>query len=341
MSAFFHATVTLKAGAICTLFALVLVAGNSLSAQTAHQDPVTDDTLKKGEAAYNFYCYQCHAYAGDARTLASSFLDPRPRNFSATDPAALKRDQMIDAISNGRPGTAMTSFSSVLSSNEISAVVEYIRTMFMQGEKPDLIYHTSANGWDNHERYRDAFPFASGEIPLDTPWENLTPAQQQGKQLFMQACISCHDRAHVTDEGNIWELRALSYPRKHYTHTRPVDGLTGASPYAVHDNPPASENLTANERQGEQLYQQNCAFCHAADGTARNWIGSFLEPRPRNLTGPQVSGMNQDRLKAVIMDGIEGTSMPAWRHVLDAGQIGDILAYIQRVFLRSDIITEP
>ncbi|MEN8205558.1 MAG: cytochrome c [Pseudomonadota bacterium] len=330
MSALFNLSVTLKANARCLLAALVLVAGNSLYAQQAHQDHVTDDALEKGESAYNFYCYQCHAYGGDARTLASTFLDPKPRNFPATDPATLTREQMVDAVTHGRPGTAMTSFSSVLSSDEISAIVDYIRTMFMQGNKPDLIYHTPANGWDDHERYQDAFPFANGAIPLDTDWEDLTPAQQHGKQLFMQACISCHDRAHVTNEGNIWELRALSYPRKHYTHTRPVDGLTGASPYAVHDVQPRLENPTAAERRGEILYQQNCAFCHAADGTARNWIGSFLEPRPRNLTGQRVSGMDNDRLKVAIMDGIEGTSMPAWRHVLDEGQIGDILAYLQR-----------
>ena len=315
-----------------------LMAVNWLQAQ---QPPAVAGTQEQGKATYDFYCYQCHGYSGDARTLASSYLDPKPRDFTATDPCILDRQQMIDAVTHGRHGTAMTSFSTVLGSDEISAVVDHIRTLFMQGKKPELLYHTAVTGWDDHARYQDAFPFANGEIPLDTVWESLSPAQQRGKQLFMMTCISCHDRARVINEGAIWELRALSYPRKHYTHTRPVDGMTGASPYAIHDIPPQQEMLTEDARRGEQLYQQNCAFCHAADGTARNWIGSFLEPRPRDLTGQQVSQMDSRRLRAVIMDGIEGTSMPAWRHVLDAGQIADILDYIEHAFLPPDRAVKP
>ncbi len=83
----------------------------------------------------------------------------------------------------------------------------------MRDARPNIINHTKENGWENHQKYAAAFPFANGEIPLDTPWAQLTEEQQQGRQLFMQSCISCHDRAVVMDEGAIWELRALSYPR--------------------------------------------------------------------------------------------------------------------------------
>ena len=298
------------------------------------QAQVTVDTnTTGGKKIYEFYCYQCHGYAGDARTLASTWLDPQPRNFTISDPQTLSHDRMINTVSSGRTGTAMTAFSSVLSGDEIKAVVDYIRTNFMSGNKPLLHYHTPENGWSNHDRYRDAFPFASGDIALDTPWEQLTLQQRNGKQLFMQSCISCHDRARVINEGPVWELRALSFPRKHYTHTAPVDVISGASPYALHDRPPETETLSKAQQRGAQLYQENCAFCHAADGTARNWIGSFLEPRPRDLTGEQMADLDNGRLRAVIMDGIEGTSMPAWKHVLDKDQIGDILDYIREVFL--------
>ena len=301
-----------------------------MTALPAAGQPATD-ALENGRQVYEFYCYQCHAYAGDARTLASTWLDPQPRNFTAADPRQLTRTRMISAVTGGRPETAMTGFSSVLTGDEIEAVVDYIRAHFMQGQTPSLIYHSAENGWPDHDRYRDAFPFASGETALDTPWEQLTPAQQRGRRLFMQSCISCHDRARVLDEGPIWELRALSWPRRHYTHTAPVDATSGASPYALHDRPPVRENMTAQEQRGEQLYQDNCAFCHAADGTARNWIGSFLEPRPRNLTGQSITAMGSEWLKAVIMEGIEGTSMPAWKHVLDEAQITAIIDYVRHV----------
>lgn len=291
---------------------------------------VTAERDRQGKAVYNFYCYQCHAYAGDARTLATTFLDPQPRNFTATDPQQLRREQMVEAITHGRAGTAMVSFSNVLDRQEIEAVVDFIRTEFMQGRRPALIYHTPENGWENHQRYAAAFPFASGDLPLDTPWEELTASQKQGKRLFMAACISCHDRSRVRNEGAIWELRPLSYPREHYDHTRPLDNISGASPYALHDKPPLSAGLAPLEQRGERLFQINCAFCHAADGTARNWIGSFLEPHPRDLTSSAILKRDNHSLKHVIKEGLQGTSMPAWKEILNDDQIDDIIAYLKR-----------
>ena len=72
---------------------------------------------------------------------------------------------------------------------------------------------------------------------------------------------------------------------------------------------------------------------HAADGSGQNWIGSFLEPHPRNLTDPQaMAGMTDKRLREVIENGLPGTTMSAWKSVLGAGDIDAIIAYISRVF---------
>ena len=102
---------------------------------------------------------------------------------------------MLQSIQSGRPGTAMMSFASILQPNEIAAVTDFVRQEFMVAKAENTRYHTEANGWFNHERYAAAFPFALGEIPLDTPWEQLTPQQADGKRLFMTSCVSCHDRA--------------------------------------------------------------------------------------------------------------------------------------------------
>ena len=34
---------------------------------------------QQGREIYNYRCYFCHGYSGDAKTLASSYLDPPPR----------------------------------------------------------------------------------------------------------------------------------------------------------------------------------------------------------------------------------------------------------------------
>ena len=243
---------------------------------------------------------------------------------------------MINAVRSGKPGTAMKSFANTLSTEDIELVVDFVRQEFMQERKPNTRYHTAENGWPDHQRYSAAFPFALGEIPIDTPAEQLSAQQLQGKRLYMSACITCHDRAKVNREGVIWEPRAVSYPRNQYQPSGDgVDSNSGATPYAEHDIKPELTDLTGQQRGGEQLFQKNCAFCHGADGTGKNWIGSFLDPHPRNLTDPAVmSTMSRERLRAVIQNGLPGTTMSAWKNVLNNEQIDSIIAYIDRAFHR-------
>lgn len=286
--------------------------------------------FERGRDIYNYRCYFCHGYNGDARTLAATYLSPPPRDFTAADPMELDRRRMIEAVRRGKAGTAMQSFGRVLGEAEIEAVVDFVRQAFMAGDRENTAYHTAANGWPDHQRYAPAFPFATGEIALDVPEAELTARQRQGRRMFMSSCITCHDRSRVRREGRIWNRRAISYPRGAYAHNEPEpDSVSGASPYAVHDKPPDVAGLTDQQRRGERLFQENCAFCHGADGTGKNWIGSFLQPHPRNLTDPQATGpMTRQRLESVIRDGLPGTTMPAWKHVLDDRQVAAIAAYV-------------
>jgi cytochrome c oxidase cbb3-type subunit III len=241
---------------------------------------------------------------------------------------------MVDAVTNGRPGSAMMGFASVLNAQEIDAVVDFVRSEFMEHARLNTRYHTPENGWPGHEKYSAAYPFALGQLPIDTASEKLTPQQQLGKEIFLSSCVSCHDRSRVNDEGAIWESRPLSFPRNGYSHrTTKVDAESGASPYAVHERAPRATNLTFIERQGQELYQQNCAFCHAADGTGHNWIGSFLDAHPRDLTGTRVASLTDEQLVEVVSMGIKDTTMPAWKTVLTSDQIRAVVAYVRHVFV--------
>ncbi len=240
---------------------------------------------------------------------------------------------MIKSVTDGRMDTGMAGFSNTLNAEQIGLVVDFVRQAFMHSDKLNTRYHTEGNGWPEHERYAIAFPFATGEIPLDTAFEQLTPEQQQGRELFMASCITCHDRANVRDEGIAWDPRAVSFPRSGYSHRIP-DAVSAATPYSIHDQVPVMEALSTQEKQGELLYQANCAFCHAADGTGQNWIGAFLEPHPRNLN--KMHGMMNERLQTVIRDGLAGTTMPAWRHVLNDAQVAAVAAYVMRVFVANE-----
>ncbi len=188
-----------------------------------------DAAHERGRAIWNFRCYFCHGYSGDARTLASTYLSPPPRDFTRESSRALTLPQMRAAIAQGKPGTAMKGFNGILDEADIAAVAGFVRREFIETGSANTRYHTAENGWPDHERHRAAFAFARGELALDTPSDQLDDEQRRGKRLFMSTCISCHDRGHVRDAGAAWETRALSYPRDAYCtscHDQPNgDGL--------------------------------------------------------------------------------------------------------------------
>lgn len=330
--------------------------GTRHSPGNLHRASAATADRELGRKVYNFRCYYCHGYSGDARTLASTFLDPKPRDFTAATPAGLPRAAILAAVRDGRPATAMKGFGNVLSAQEIEAVTNFVRDEFVLEKARNTRYHTAANGWPDHERYRAAFPFATGEIALDTPWEQLTPPEAAGKRLYLSACVTCHDRSRVRDEGAVWELTAVSYPPNVdacegcHRYSRALHGREAVrrsargedpyiyapprdDPFAVHDVAPRLEGMTARERRGERLFQRNCAFCHAADGSGRNWIGAFLEPHPRDLSNRRfMSRMSREKLAGAIRDGLPGTSMPAWKSVLKKEDIEAVVAYLAHAF---------
>jgi cytochrome c oxidase cbb3-type subunit 3 len=102
----------------------------------------------------------------------------------------------------------------------------------------------------------------------------------------------------------------------------------------AHNKPPTIADLSPTEREGERLYQQACAYCHAADGTAENWIGEFLRPHPTDFTNPaQTAHLTDAWLDRVIRDGMPQTSMPSFGAMFDAAQRAAIIAYLKRAFL--------
>lgn len=250
---------------------------------------------------------------------------------------------MIKAVSHGRPGTAMMAFGDVLDEQAIGEVVDFIRAEFMQGGAINTRYHTAANGWPDHARFAAAFPFVTGEISLALPPEQLTDSQRGGRRLYMSACVTCHDKAAAESGDVALNPKSISYPRAGFTPADlEVDAVSGASPYGVHEREPTTSGLTAQETRGRELFQNNCAFCHAPDGTGKNWIGSFLQPHPRNLTDAEFAArIDPSQLNTVIRDGLPGTTMPAWKDVLSAEEIEAVGAYVWKVFVQPQAQPHP
>jgi len=308
-----------------------------LPGQAVAASPPTVASHELGRKVYNFRCYFCHGYSGDARTLAASYLTPAPRDFRQADAASLPLGRIAAAVRDGRAGTAMKSFSGILSESEIAAVAAFVANEFVRDKATNTVYHTPENGWPQHRRFEAAFPFAQGQVALDTPVELLDDRQRAGREVFVNACISCHDRARVQDEGPAWSSRPVSFPRMGFVpgqpNTPPVDAVSSASVYAKHEVAPRIDGLTAKEQRGAALFQANCAFCHGGDGSGKNWIGQFMEPKARDLTAYTAATMPPKRLRQVILDGLPGTSMPAWRHVFTPPEVDAVEAYVSRAFV--------
>jgi len=245
----------------------------------------------------------------------------------------------------------MKSFSNAISQKEIEQVATFVFNEFVSNKNINTFYHTPENGWYDHkDRYAAAYPFVLGEIEIDAKRDDLNSEQKNGLQLFLKTCITCHDGGKIIEKGDIWDKYPHSQQgcgvvchkdgRVEFPWTNePGVAPTGAgprSPYQAHGIPPKLESPTPSEQLGEDLYQKNCAFCHAMDGTGGNWIGAFLEPHARNLTDPEATAhLDPETLKDRIRDGVPGSSMPAWGSVLKSSEIDAIAAYVQKVFFQA------
>jgi mono/diheme cytochrome c family protein len=97
------------------------------------------------------------------------------------------------------------------------------------------------------------------------------------------------------------------------------------------DDPPGlASRLTsdASRRNGRELYEKYCAFCHGARGDGQGPRSSAFATPPRDLTSAawRQSATSQ-RVFRSIRDGVPGTAMPAWR-VLGDDALADLTAYI-------------
>lgn len=123
-----RATLT-ATGRWATYLALMWVAA-SLSPALAGSHGTSSAEIRPA-VIYHNYCSVCHGDKGDGKSRAQNSLKPPPLDFTTTQAAQIPRARMIDAVTNGRIGTAMTGWKTQISQKEIEAVVDYVRNSFM------------------------------------------------------------------------------------------------------------------------------------------------------------------------------------------------------------------
>jgi mono/diheme cytochrome c family protein/thiol-disulfide isomerase/thioredoxin len=96
-----------------------------------------EELVKRGRLVYQVHCANCHGAEGHGDGPSAAELQPRPRDFAATEwkftasPTLLRR-----VIAEGIPGTAMPGSANALSTGELDAVVAFIQTLSLARQRP-------------------------------------------------------------------------------------------------------------------------------------------------------------------------------------------------------------
>lgn len=185
--------------------------------------------LSHGRLLYAEHCQHCHGVSGDGDGPTAKYLDPRPRDYRDakfkftstpyTHPPA--RDDLARIIENGIPGTYMPSFK-LLTPEEMSSLVEYVRFLTMRGQSEQLLINELAGKSSvSTEAVKELSEFLDGEaeaviasywqqaelpetaIMPETARPEPTPESiAKGRELFLSAkakCSDCHGKMALGD----------------------------------------------------------------------------------------------------------------------------------------------
>lgn len=92
--------------------------------------PARAASPEKGRALYEGHCAACHGLAGDGQGPQGAGMTPPPTAFA--DPAAMaaKSDSDLQLpILQGKYGTAMPGYGTVLSPDDVDSLVLYLRQL--------------------------------------------------------------------------------------------------------------------------------------------------------------------------------------------------------------------
>lgn len=335
----------------------------------------------KPAVLYHNYCSVCHGDKGDGSSRAQNSLNPPPRDFTTPSASQVTRASMIDAVRNGRTGTAMTPWKTQLNQKEIEAVVDYVRNTFMPA---------SASSDSSHGRivYSKNCSVCHGEkgdgrsraqASLNPPPRDFTSPAARA-ELTQQRMITSvtFGRPDTAMAGFKTQLSkedisaAVDYIRAGFMANANTDGISGIrngrrqaaadgsnapmaaasipatapvvnKPVVVNMSVPMPKALKGNMAKGGAFYMSNCATCHGSTGDGRGPRAYFINPKPRDFLHPASrQAFNRVALFDLISAGKLGTEMPAWRQVLSPQEIADVTEFVFQRFIHPSIAnTKP
>ena len=325
-------------------------------------------------AIYHNYCSVCHGDRGDGESRAKGSMVPPPKDF--TNPGVahmLTREQMINAVANGKSGTAMTPWKSQLTQKEIEGVVDYVRNTFMpaatsdtnnRGRKVYAEYCSVCHGERGNGKSRASGSLmppprdftnaaAKAELSRERMIKSVTFGRPETAMVGFKSQLSEKDIQAVVDyvrtgfmtssnvagisgttSGNRGNLPAAATAAPQVAAAAPAPAAKPTAPANM--NAPMPKGLKGDATKGAAFFMSNCSTCHGATGDGRGPRAYFINPKPRNfLHDASRADLNRPAIFKATTEGKLGTEMPAWGKVMTDQEIADVTEFVFTRFIKS------
>lgn len=303
-------------------------------------DPILKDKLELGKKTYFKRCVWCHGVEGGGDGPSADRLFTRPRNFIQgtfkirwTDSGELPLDRnLIDTVKNGLPGSAMPPWGEVLSDDEITSVVQFVKSLVQDR--------------DFEDEDEEVFPQDFGKNPWGTtgPYHLGVPQADidAGKEVFLKnKCFECHGGEgrgdgnptmkddwgfpiFAADWQQCWNFRGSR--RNHYDPFNVVrtisTGLNGTP------MPNFKDKITIEDRWKLAAFVNSLCPRKKIDKLTNKPIPDFLirsqftiGPVSTDLNDPMWQAPDDDPAIKARPEGHTGKEDQKWNYIAMAGQI--------------------
>lgn len=153
-----------------------------------------------------------------------------------------------------------------------------------------------------------------------TPWASAMPVWHE-----------------MLNEEEVWKIVTFLYD---YTGHEPRSWeLEKKDETAKQEKPVPAKNAKLDEAAADAIYAKRCMHCHGEDGDGLGPAAEFLYPKPRDFTlatfkykttNADDEFPTDDDLRKTIMEGLPGTSMPAWKSLLSPAEVDALILKIKK-----------
>lgn len=298
----------------------------------AAADAVTTPHLDRGrQLFFAKNCYGCHRIDG----VSDGALGPDLSEVGKKWKLDYLWESLVDPRAN-TPVSFMPKYN--LSDDDVRSLV-----IFLKSRRGVNLAETSLDRYRARAR-RAATTSQAAISPADLPEDPVARGEVLVKD---RACAACHkvgdeDGGIAPDLSFEGLMKDAQWISVHFRDPRRLVPDSIMPSFRFSD--PEFEAMTsylASLRSppalggSDENYRTLCARCHGVNGDGMGPVALYLDPAPRDLTKAGfMNSKDPARFVRSVLEGVPGTSMPAWKGVLSQEQAQAVLDHVWTSFVR-------